>query len=94
MIRLLSDNLLLKEIKREMEKVGLIVLPDFAREQLGKTYEVIAIGPGKVIDSGALVPMVIEVGNEVVIPDDIGTEFVYDGNQYVIVSASDVKAIL
>ncbi len=94
MIRLLSDNLLLKEIKREDEVVGGIYLPDFARIQLGKSYEVIAIGPGKIIDSGALVPMVIEVGNEVVIPDDIGTEFVYDGTQYVIASASDVKAVI
>ena len=69
-----------------------LVIPDTAKEkpQLG---EVLAVGPGA-FEDGERVPMDVEVGDLVVYSKYGGTEVKYEGNEYLILSARDLLAVI
>ena len=58
-----------------------------------KFDEVIAIGPGEVVD-GKIVPMTVKVGNKVITSKYSGTEVKLDGEEYIIVKEDDILAIV
>jgi chaperonin GroES len=70
-----------------------IVIPDTAKEkpQEGK---VLAVGPGRVNDAGSRIPMDVSVGDVVLYTKYGGTEVKYDGEEYLILSARDVLAVV
>ena len=72
---------------------GGIVLPDTAQEkpQRGK---VLAVGPGRLLDSGERGEMDVKVGDEVFYGKYSGTEIEMDGREYVILKESDVLAVV
>lgn len=88
----LGDRIVVKPSKAEEKTSGGIVLPDTAKErpQEGK---VIAVGPGKVLDSGQKVPMEIKVGDKVLYSKYGGTEVKIEGEELVILRQDDVLAI-
>ena len=70
-----------------------LVIPDTAKEkpQEGK---VLAVGPGRVSDAGERVPMDVSEGDIVVYSKYGGTEIKYQGEEYLILSARDVLAVV
>jgi chaperonin GroES len=92
-VKPLDDRVLVKQSEAEEKTAGGIVLPDTAREkpQRGK---VIAVGPGKLLDSGKRGEMSLKKGNEVYYGKYAGTEIKIDGEEYVILRESDVLAIV
>ena len=88
----LGDRLIVQAIEEEETTASGIVLPDTAKEkpQRGK---VLAVGPGKYED-GKLVPLDVKKGDEVIFSKYGGTEVKVDGDEYLILSARDVLAIL
>jgi len=78
----------------EAEEVtkGGIVLPDTAKEK-PREGEVVAVGPGKVSESGALIPIEVKVGDKVMYAKYGGTEVKIGGEEYVILRQEDVLAI-
>jgi len=91
-IKPLSDRVLIEMMEDEVEKVGSLYVPDTAKEkpQQGK---IIAAGPGK-RDGKDLIPMSVKAGDIVLYGKYSGTEVKHDGKDYLIVSESDILAIV
>ena len=92
MLKPLSDRIIVKAKAKEEVTKGGIVLPDTAKET-PQEGEVIAVGPGKVLDNGKTVPMEVKVGDTVLFAKYGGTEVKVDGEEYIILRQDDVLAI-
>jgi len=92
-IKPLDDRLLIEQSEAEETTAGGIVLPDTAKEkpQRGK---VLAVGPGKLLDSGERGKMYVKVGDEVFYGKYAGTDVEIDGKRYVILKENDVLAVI
>ena len=92
-VKPLDDRVLIKQSQAEDKTPGGIVLPDTAQEkpQRGK---VMAVGPGKLLDSGKRGQMSLKKGDEVFYGRYSGTEVKIDGEEYVLMKESDVLAII
>lgn len=92
-IQPLHDRIIVEAAPKEEKTAGGIILPDTAQEkpQRGK---VLAIGPGKRLDSGQLAPVDVAVGDTVLYGKYGGTEVKVDGNDYIILRAEDVLAVV
>ena len=90
-IRPLEDRVVIKEIEAEEKTSGGIVLPDTAKEkpQRGK---VVAVGPGKMLDSGERAAIGVKEGDEVIFGKYSGTEIKVDGEEIKILRESDIFA--
>lgn len=89
----LSDNLIVKALPREEQTKSGIVLPDSGNDR-PEEGEVIAIGEGKRNDQGERIPTELKVGQRVVFKKYSPTEFKLDGEKYLILSESDILAII
>ena len=87
----LDDRVVVKQVEAEETTSGGIVLPDTAQErpQRGK---VIAVGPGKLLDSGERAKMSVAKGDDVLYAKYGGTEIEIDGKEVVILRESDILA--
>ncbi|MEM7811483.1 MAG: co-chaperone GroES [Planctomycetota bacterium] len=87
----LDDRVVVEPLEAEETTAGGIVLPDAAQEkqQRGK---VVAVGPGKLLDSGERSPVGVDVGDEVVFGKYGGTEIEVDGSEVKILRESDILA--
>jgi chaperonin GroES len=89
----LGDRVVLRpREKEEMTKSG-ILLPDTAREK-PQEGDVVAVGPGRVLDNGNRVDMELKVGQIVLYAKYAGTEFKLDEEEYLIVREPDVLAVI
>src|SRR5207244_9618661 len=88
-IRPLEDRVVIKQIEAEEKTSGGIVLPDTAKEkpQRGK---VLAVGPGKLLDSGERAAIGVAEGDEVLFGKYSGTEIKLDGEEIKILGESDI----
>ncbi len=87
----LDDRVVVQPVEAEETTAGGIVLPDAAREkpQRGK---VIAVGPGRLLDSGERCAVALRVGDEVLFGKYGGTEIEVDGEDVKILRESDILA--
>ena len=90
-IRPLDDRVVVEPLAAEETTAGGIVLPDSAQEkpQRGK---IVAVGPGKLLDSGERGDLSISVGDEVIYGKYGGTEIEVEGNDVKILRESDILA--
>lgn len=93
MIRPLHDHILVKPDEEKEVKKGGIIIPDTAKEkpQEGK---IIAVGKGKRLDNGTIVPLEVKVGDKVLFGKYSGTEIKIDGEDYMIMREDDVLGII
>lgn len=89
----LQDRIIVKAAEKEQVSSGGIILPDSAQEKPLRG-EVLAVGPGKRLDSGALAPVDVKTGDVVLYGKYSGTEVTVGGVDYVILRADDVLAVL
>jgi chaperonin GroES len=91
-IRPLGDRVVVKVVKQE-KTAGGIVLPDTAQEkpQMG---EVIAVGPGRILDNGERSKMDVAAGNKVLFAKYSGTEVKLDGDEYLLINEKDILGIV
>jgi chaperonin GroES len=89
----LNDRIILEPAPLEEKTQGGILLPDTAKEKPQKG-KVVAIGPGKKLDNGQLVPVDVKVGDIVLYGKYSGAEVTVEGTQYIILRAEDVLAVL
>ncbi|TWI10340.1 co-chaperone GroES [Aerolutibacter ruishenii] len=92
-IKPLYDRVVLKRMEEEKLSAGGIVIPDSATEKPSKA-EVVAVGEGKVLDSGSVRAPKVKVGDKVYFKKYGGTEVKHEGQDYLIVSEDDILAIL
>ncbi len=89
----LEDRIVVSPLEAEQVTASGLVIPDTAKEkpQEGK---VIAVGPGRVDDKGVRVPVDVQVGDVVLYSKYGGTEVKYSGEEYLVLSARDVLAVI
>jgi chaperonin GroES len=89
----LHDRLLLEPLLAETKTKSGIIIPDTAQEkpQQGK---VVAVGAGKRLEDGRLIPMDVKVGDKVIYGKWSGTEVKLDGKDHVILKEEDLFGIL
>ena len=89
----LSDRVVIKPEAAEEKTASGIILPDTAKEkpQLGK---VVAVGKGKMSDSGNLIKMDVKVNDKVLYGKYSGTEISFEGDELLIMRESDILAVL
>jgi len=92
-IKPLEDKIVVQASEAETTTASGIVIPDTAKEkpQEGK---VLAVGPGRIDDNGNRVPLDVAVGDVVIYSKYGGTEVKYNGEEYLILSARDVLAVV
>ncbi len=90
----LHDRLIVKPLaKEEVTKFG-IILPDTVDKERPEQGEVIAIGPGKVMQDGQRAEMSVKVGDKVVFKKYSPDEVKVDDQEYLVISDSDILAII
>ncbi len=92
-IRPLGDRVLVKRVSEQEKTKGGIVLPDTAKEK-PQRGEVVAVGEGRLTDDGKRIPMNVKVGDKVIFAKYAGTEIELDDEEYLLMSESDILAIL
>jgi chaperonin GroES len=93
MLKPLGDRIIAKSTGGEEITKGGIVLPDTAKEK-PQEGEVLAVGPGKLLDNGKMEPMDVKVGDKIIFSKYGGTEIKVDGEEYIILRQDDVLAVL
>ena len=92
-IKPLEDRIVVRQVEAEQTTASGLVIPDTAKEK-PQEGEVIAVGPGRIDDNGNRIPLDIAVGDKVIYSKYGGTEVKYAGEEYLILSARDVLAVL
>ena len=89
----LTDRILARRIEGKKTTRGGIAIPDTAKEK-PQEAEVIAVGPGKIDESGKRIPMQAKEGDRILIGKYGGTEIKIEGEEYLIISEDEVLAVI
>ena len=93
-IKPLEDRIVVKPLDAEQTTASGLVIPDTAKEK-PQEGEVLAVGPGRFDDEGEKrIPLDVKVGDTVLYSKYGGTEVKYRGEEYLILNARDVLAVL
>ena len=92
MLKPLGDRVVIELVESEEKTASGIVLPDSAKEkpQEGK---VVAVGNGRVLESGERVALEVAVGDRIIFSKYAGTEVKYEGKELLILRESDILAV-
>ena len=89
----LGDRILVERLEAEDKTAGGIVLPETAKEK-PKEGRVIAVGSGRVLDTGERSKMQLKKGDRVIFTSYAGTEVQVDGSEYLVMKEDDVLAVV
>jgi chaperonin GroES len=92
-IRPLQDRIIVKRIEEEEKTKGGIIIPDSAKEKPIEG-QVIAVGPGKVMENGNKVAPEVKAGDRVLFGKYAGTEVKIDGVEHLIMREDDILGII
>ncbi len=92
-IRPLHDRVIIKRMEEERTSPGGIVIPDTAAEKPIKG-EVIAVGKGKILESGEVRPLDVKVGDSVLFGKYSGTEVKVNGQDLLVMREEDIMAVI
>ena len=92
-VKPLSDRVVVEPAPAEDVSSGGIILPDTAQEK-PQQGTIVAAGPGKVSDSGKTVAREVKKGDRILYGKYSGTEFSFEGTEYLIMRESDILAVL
>lgn len=92
-IRPLHDRVVVKRTEEERTSAGGIVIPDTARDKPSKG-EVIAVGPGRTLEDGKICTLTLKKGDKVLFGKYAGTEFKFNGEEFVVMREDDVVGII
>ena len=92
-IRPLYDRIVVKRIEEQETIRSGIIIPDSAQEK-PQEAEVIAVGQGKRLEDGTLVPVDVKVGDHILFGKYSGQEIKLDGDEYLIMREDEVLAII
>lgn len=92
-VKPLADRVLVEPLEQEETTPSGLVLPDTAKEkpQEGK---VLAVGPGRLLDSGERAPMEVKANDRVLFAKYAGTEIKKDDKKYLLLSEKDILAVM
>lgn len=92
-LRPLHDRVIVKRVEEEDKTSGGIIIPDAAKEkpQQGK---VIAVGKGKILESGKVSPLAVKKGDRILFGKYAGQEIKVEGEEHLIMREDDILAII
>src|SRR5262245_58371214 len=93
-IRPLADRVVIKPADREEKTKDGIYLPDTANKERPMEGTILAVGEGRLDDSGRRVPMSVKAGDKVLFAKYSGTEFKVDEVEYLILSEKDILGVI
>ena|SRR3989338_10224112 len=93
-LRPLGDHILVDPHKEDAKTKGGIIIPDTADKEKPEQGTVLAIGPGKMTDTGTRLPMSVKVGDKVMFKKYSPDEIKIDDKEYFVISESDIMAVL
>ena len=93
-LRPLNDRVVVKPLSEdEVTKFG-IILPDTVEKERPEKGEVLAVGPGRLLDNGTRAPLGVKVGDKVVFKKYSPDEIKVDGKEVLMISESDIMAVI
>jgi chaperonin GroES len=92
-VKPLGDRVLIQPLEEKEGKKGGIIIPDTAKEK-PQEGTVVAVGTGKLDDSGKKIEFNVKVGDRVLTPKYGGTEIKIDGESYLIMREDDILGII
>ncbi|OGQ05951.1 MAG: co-chaperone GroES [Deltaproteobacteria bacterium RIFCSPLOWO2_01_44_7] len=92
-IRPLQDRLVVRRLTEEEKTAGGIIIPDTAKEK-PQEGEVVAVGSGKVLDTGKVQVPDVKAGDKILFSKYSGTEVKIDGEEYLVVREDDVLGVI
>ena len=93
-IKPLGDRVIIKPISEDITTKSGIVLPDTVDKEKPEKGEIIAVGPGRLLDGGQIAPMSVKVGDKVMFKKYGPDEIKIDDKDLLIISESDILAII
>ena len=92
-IRPLYDRIVVKRIEEQETVRGGIIIPDSAKEK-PQEGEVVAVGNGKRLENGTLVPLDVKAGDRILFGKYSGSDIKLDGEEYMIMREDEVLGVL
>ena len=92
-IRPLYDRLVVKRIEQQEQKVGGLFIPDSAKEK-PQEGEVVAVGKGKRLEDGKIIPLDVQVGDRILFGKYSGSDITLSGDEFLIMREDEVLGIL
>ncbi len=92
-IRPLYDRIVVKRVEEQEQKVGGLFIPDNAKEK-PQEGEVVAVGKGKRLDDGKVIPLDVKVGDRILFGKYSGNDIKLDGQELLIMREDEVLGIL
>lgn len=89
----LYDRILVKRVEEKEQVKGGIIIPDSAKEK-PQTGDVIAVGKGKRLENGTLVPLDVKAGDTILFAKYSGSEVKIDGVEYLIMREDEVLGVV
>lgn len=93
MLRPLRNRVIVERNEHEESTKSGIIITDSSKERPSQG-KIIAVGPGRLRESGELQPMSVEVGEQVYFSKYAGEEVEYEGNKYLILDDDDILAVI
>lgn len=87
------DRIIVEKIWQEDKTASGIIIPEQAKEKPMRSV-VVAVGPGRLLDNGEIRPLMIKVGDTILMGKYVGSDFTLDGRKLTIVKEDDVLSIL
>ncbi len=92
-IRPLHDRVLIKRLEEEEKRKGGIIIPDTAKEK-PMQGKIIAVGKGKTLENGEVLPPDVKQGDKVLFGKYAGTEVKIDGEEHLLMREDDILAVV
>ena len=92
-IRPLQDRVIVRRLEEEEKTEGGIIIPDTAKEK-PMEGKVVAVGKGKVLEGGKVVPLEVKKGDRILFSKYAGTEIKLDGEEHLIMREDDILGII
>jgi len=92
-IRPLYDRVVVKRVEEQEQKIGGLFIPDNAKEK-PKQGEVVAVGKGKRLEDGKVIPLDVKVGDRILFGKYSGNDIKIDGQELLIMREDEILGIL
>ncbi len=89
----MNDNVLIKRKEEVKMTAGGLHLPGTALSE-SQEAEVLAVGPGRTLESGHIVPMTVKPGNVVLVPPHSGVKLKFDGEDFLMIQEYNILAVI
>ncbi len=91
-LRPLHDRVVVKRVDEEQKTAGGIIIPDTAKEK-PQQGRVLAVGRGRILEDGKVVPLMVKAGDLVLFSKYAGTDIKIEGEEHLIMREDDILAV-